>query len=58
MVCKARNLLTKTRPQKREDNNLYYKIDGNNLIIVEVYVDDIIFGSNQIKMSEDFAKKM
>jgi hypothetical protein len=28
------------------------------LIIGEVYVDDIIFGSNEIKMSEDFAKKM
>jgi hypothetical protein len=40
------------------DNNLYCKIDGNNLIIVEVYVDDIIFGSNEIKTSEDFAKKM
>ena len=26
-------------------NNLYCKINGNNLIIVEVYVDDIIFGS-------------
>jgi hypothetical protein len=40
------------------DNNLYCKIYGNNLIIVEVYVDDIIFGSNNIKMSEDFAKMM
>ena len=25
---------------------------------MEVYVDDIIFGSNEIKMSEDFAKNM
>jgi hypothetical protein len=40
------------------DNNLYCKIDGNNLIIVEVYVDDIVFGSNNIKMSEYFAKMM
>jgi hypothetical protein len=40
------------------DNNLYCKIDGNNLIIVEVYVDDIIFGSNNIKMSKGFAMMM
>jgi hypothetical protein len=40
------------------DNNLYCKIDGNNLIIVDVYVDDIIFGSNNIKMSKDFDKMM
>jgi hypothetical protein len=40
------------------DNNLYCKIDGNNMIIVEVYVDDIIFGSDNDKMSKDFAKMM
>ena len=40
------------------NSNIYCKIVGNNIIIVEVYVDDIIFGSNNIKMSEDFAKMM
>jgi hypothetical protein len=38
------------------DNNLYCKIDGNKMIIVEVYVDDIIFGSDDDKMSKDFAR--
>ena len=28
------------------------------MIIVEVYVDDIIFGSDDEKMSKDFASKM
>ena len=40
------------------DNNLYYKIIGDSMIIVEVYVDDIIFGSDDEKMSKDFASKM
>jgi len=38
--------------------NLYCKIDGENMIIVEVYVDDIIFGSDDEKMGKYFAKKM
>ena len=40
------------------DCNLYYRIDGENMIIVEVYVDDIIFGSDDEKISKEFAKKM
>jgi hypothetical protein len=40
------------------DNNIYCKIDGNNMIIVEVYVDDISFGSDDDKMSKEFAKMM
>ena len=27
-------------------NNLYIKVDKENMIIIEVYVDDIIFGSD------------
>jgi hypothetical protein len=38
--------------------NIYCKIIGNNMIVVEVYVDDIIFGSDDEKMSKDFARKM
>ena len=40
------------------DCNLYCRIDGESMIIVEVYVDDIIFGSDDEKMSKEFAKKM
>ena len=31
---------------------------GNNMIIVEVYVDNIIFGSDNEKISKEFAKRM
>ena len=40
------------------DNNLYCKIINDMMIIVEVYVDDIIFGSDDEKMSKEFAKLM
>jgi hypothetical protein len=33
-------------------------MDGNNMMIVEVYVDDIIFGSDDEKMSNDFVRMM
>ncbi len=40
------------------DNNIYVKVDRDNLTIIEVYVDDIIFGSNDDRISKDFATKM
>eukprot|EP00253_Pinus_taeda_P008832 PITA_08832 len=40
------------------DNNLYVKVDQDNPTIIEVYVDDIIFGSNDDRLSKDFATKM
>ena len=40
------------------DNNLYCKIINDMMIIVEVYVDDIIFGSDDEKMSKEFSKLM
>ena len=39
------------------NSNLYCKI-VDIMIIVEVYVDDIIFGSDDEKMSKEFAKRM
>jgi hypothetical protein len=27
------------------DNNLYIKVSKGNILLIEVYVDDIIFGS-------------
>jgi hypothetical protein len=39
-------------------SNLYCKIVGNSMIIVEVYVDDIIFGTDDEKMSKGFARRM
>eukprot|EP00253_Pinus_taeda_P029299 PITA_29299 len=40
------------------DSNLYVQIDKDNLTIVEVYMDDIIFGSNDDQLSKNFATKM
>ena len=35
------------------DNNLYIKIDNDKLLILVVYVDDIIFASNEEEMSQN-----
>eukprot|EP00253_Pinus_taeda_P022724 PITA_22724 len=40
------------------DNNLYVKVDRDNLKIIKVYVDDIIFGSTDDRLSKYFATKM
>jgi hypothetical protein len=40
------------------DNNLYIKAEGNALLIIVVYVDDIIFGSNIELMSKKFVAAM
>ena len=38
------------------DNNLYIKMDQNSMITIEVYVDGIIFGSDDDKMTQEFSK--
>jgi hypothetical protein len=40
------------------DNNLYIKTKDNNLLIVLVYVDDIIFGCNKDSLVQWFASAM
>ena len=40
------------------DSNLYIKMDQDIMIIVEVYVDGIIFRSDDDRMSQKFAKDM
>jgi hypothetical protein len=40
------------------DRNLYTKTENDKLLIVVVYVDDIIFGSNEESMSQKFASDM
>ena len=40
------------------DSNLYIKIDNDKLLILVVYVDDIIFGSNEEDMSQNFSLVM
>jgi hypothetical protein len=40
------------------DNNLYIKVDRDSILIIEVYVDDIIFGSDDDRMSQKFSRDM
>lgn len=39
------------------DSNLYFKIDGDKLLIIIVYVDNIIFEGND-SLCKEFAKEM
>jgi hypothetical protein len=41
-----------------EDKNIYSKVSQGNILLIEVYVDDIIFGSNDDTLSQIFAKDM
>jgi hypothetical protein len=40
------------------DNNLYIKVTQDGILLIKVYVDDIIFGSDDDKLSHKFAKDM
>jgi hypothetical protein len=40
------------------DNNLYIKVSQDSILLIEVYVDDIIFGSDDDRLSQKFAKDM
>jgi hypothetical protein len=40
------------------DINLYIKVTQDNILLIEVYVDDIIFGSTDARLSQKFAKDM
>lgn len=39
-------------------NNIYIKVENKNMIIIVVYVDDIIFGSNTNNLSQRFVEEM
>jgi hypothetical protein len=38
--------------------NLYIKVTQDSILLIEVYVDDIIFGRNDDRLSQKFAKDM
>lgn len=40
------------------DNNLYIKFEGDHFLIIDVYVDHIIFGSDLEEMGQNFAQEM
>jgi hypothetical protein len=40
------------------DSNLYIKEENDSMVIVEIYVDDIIFGSDDNRLSKQFVESM
>jgi hypothetical protein len=40
------------------NKNLYIKVSEGNILLIEVYVDDIIFGSDDDRLSQKFSKDM
>jgi hypothetical protein len=40
------------------ENNLYIKVSQGNILLIEFYVDDIIFGIDDDRLSQKFAKDM
>ena len=40
------------------DTTLFYKTFKNDILVVQIYVDDIIFGSANASLCKDFAKSM
>ena len=44
--------------KKGVESNLYIKPNENELLIVVVYVDDIMFGSNKDELTKRFAEEM
>ena len=40
------------------DTTLFIKLKENEMLIVQIYVDDIIFGATNVSLCEEFAKSM
>lgn len=52
-------LLTKGNFNKgKVDSTLFIKKSGNDILFVQIYVDDIMFGSNNLLLCKDFSKIM
>jgi len=51
-------LLEQNFERGKVDETLFIKKSSHNVLLVQVYVDDIIFGSINKSLSEDFMHKM
>ena len=40
------------------DTTLFIKVKGNDILIVQIYVDDIIFGATNESLCQEFSKVM
>jgi len=51
-------LLSHEYEKGKVDKTLFIKKVGPDIILVQIYVDDIVFGSSNVKLCEDFVKAM
>ena len=51
-------LLSHESERGKVDKTLFIKKAGTDIILVQIYVDDIVFGSSNVKLCEDFVKAM
>ena len=51
-------LLSKGFKMGKVDTTLFTKKLGNNLFVLQIYIDDIIFGSTNQDFCEEFGKMM
>ena len=54
----AQSLLESGFTRGTIDKTLFYINNGNDLLLVQIYVDEIIFGSNNDKLCQKFSKLM
>ena len=40
------------------DTTLFIKLRENDILIVQIYTDDIIFGATNVSLCEEFSKSM
>ena len=57
-ACLDRYLQKQVFKRGNVDKTIYVKVEHKNLTIIEVYVDDIIFGSDDDRLSKKFASYM
>jgi len=54
-VCQ-KNLINNSFQRGKVDNTLFLKSKGKQLLIVQIYVDDIIFGVINNDLCDEFSK--
>jgi hypothetical protein len=52
------SLLKKGFTRGKLDTTLFLMFDGKDMLIVQIYVDDIIFGSTNENLCKEFSKTM
>ena len=59
MIFQTRQILKQQGLRKgNANNNLYIEVTQDSILLIEFYVDDIIFGSTDDRLSQKFAKDM